>query len=270
MTARFRKWCFTINNPSPSELHISNYTFAKKYAFQLEKGENDTKHIQGVLELTHAKTLTALKKLMPRAHLESCKSIANSIAYCTKEETRIGGPWLNGFSQPYIRRPIKLISNLYPWQKNVIELIDKEADDRTINWWVDQDGGAGKTALCKYICANYNAILVGGKGDNILYGVTQWCLDEKKCDDLIVLFDFERSIEDYISYSAIEKIKNGLWYSGKYEGSMVIINSPHILVFSNFMPKVDSLTLDRWHLFISDNNKFSSPVTGEGFRQMED
>ena len=93
---------------------------------------------------------------------------------------------------------------------------------------------------------NYNAIIVSGKGNDILYGITKHIEEHKEID--IVILDFERSVEDYVSYSAIEKIKNGCFYSPKYKGSMVIFNSPHVICFANFLPDKEKLSLDRWNI----------------------
>ena len=58
--------------------------------------------------------------------------------------------------------------------------------------------------------------------------------------------DIERSMEDYISYGAIEKIKNGYFMCAKYESKPIIRNPPHLLIFANFKPNIDELSLDRW------------------------
>ncbi len=237
---RFRKWCFTVNNPK-----VENYPdyigFAKKYIFQLEEGENKTPHLQGVLELENNKTLTALTKLLPGAHLSPCRDWKASILYCQKEDGRIDGPWKKGIP---IIRPLKLIQKFRPWQKLVIELIQTEPDGRTIHWFWESTGATGKTVLAKYIVANYNAMVLGGKGNDCLYAVSDW----KDTNDLIVIFDFSRQTEEYISYSAMEKIKDGLFFSGKYESKMCIMNSPHVICFANFKPNLLMLSQDRWNV----------------------
>ncbi len=237
---RVRKWCFTENNPK-----VENYTnyigFAKKYIFQLEEGENKTPHLQGVIELENAKTLKALSKLMPRARLSPCRDWKSSVLYCQKADGRLDGPWAKGIP---IIRPLKTIQKFRPWQKLVVDLIRTEPDDRTINWYWESTGASGKTALAKYICANYNAIVLGGKGNDCLYAVADW----KDPNDLIVIFDFSRQTEEYISYSAMEKIKDGCFFSGKYESKMCIMNSPHLICFANFKPNLLMLSQDRWNV----------------------
>jgi len=53
-------------------------------------------------------------------------------------------------------------------------------------------------------------------------------------------------MEEYISYGAMEKIKNGFYMSSKYESKPIIRNCPHIICFANFEPDYDKLSQDRW------------------------
>ncbi len=215
--------------------------FSKKYIFQLESGEKKTEHLQGCLELTNNMTLSALKKKLPTAHLEPCRDWKSSIKYCQKADTRIDGPWTK---EVQIERPLKLLTEFRPWQQKVVDSIEKEADDRTINWYWESEGGAGKTALAKWICAKKNACVVSGKGNDCLYAIANW----QNKNDLVVIFDFSRMTEEFISYMAIEKIKDGIFFSGKYESLMIMFNSPHVLCFANFPPQVEKLSLDRWNI----------------------
>ncbi len=240
MPKRHRKWTFTINNPL-LELYPEKLDFCKKYVYQLEIGDNKTEHLQGCLELVNNKTLSALKLILPRAHLEPCKDWKGSIKYCTKRESWVRGPWVKGV---ILDKPIKLITKMRKWQQDVIDIINKEPDDRTIHWFWEEQGCTGKTALAKWICSNKNAIVLGGKGADCLYGVAE--LKDK--NDLIVIFDISRITEEYVSYMAIEKIKDGIYFSTKYESKMVIFNSPHVICFSNFAPNEEMLSLDRWHI----------------------
>lgn len=62
----------------------------------------------------------------------------------------------------------------------------------------------------------------------------------------ICIMDFPRTVEGYVSYSAIEEIKNGMFFNGKFESSMVMFNTPHIVIFANFLPDTSKLSKDRW------------------------
>ncbi len=239
MTSRYRKWCFTINKPIMDD-YPKILEFCKKYIYQLELGESGTLHLQGCLELTNNKTMSALSALLPKAHLEVCKNWQAAIKYCQKLETRADGPWAKGIK---LDRPLKLISKFLPWQQEIIDLLKSEADDRTIHWYWEKRGCSGKTALAKYLCSKYNGIVVSGKAADVYYGVAHM----KHLEDLIVIFDVARSDQE-VSYLAMEKVKDGLFFSGKFKSGMCIFNCPHLIVFANFPPMTTKLSLDRWHI----------------------
>lgn len=96
---RSRNWCFTINNPTtePEEIIRVLEPNVKFAIFQFEKGESGTKHYQGYLRWNENTRLSALKKLegdFARAHFKIAKgNEQQNIVYCTKQDTRIDGPW---------------------------------------------------------------------------------------------------------------------------------------------------------------------------------
>lgn len=64
----------------------------------------------------------------------------------------------------------------------------------------------------------------------------------------LIVVDCPRSQQDYINYGAIEQIKNGLIFSGKYEGTQLVFNSPHVIVFANEPPDYSKMSMDRWNV----------------------
>lgn len=58
----------------------------------------------------------------------------------------------------------------------------------------------------------------------------------------IFILDLSRTCENFVSYDSIEKLKNGFWFSGKYESKMVMIPPPVVIVFANFKPEIDKLS----------------------------
>lgn len=88
-SARTRNYCFTLNNYKDTDIAILQ-AVKGQYVFQEETGQEGTKHLQGVLMFDSAKTFSSVKKLIPKAHIEKCKDLAASIAYCSKDETRTG------------------------------------------------------------------------------------------------------------------------------------------------------------------------------------
>jgi len=68
------------------------------YVFQLEECPRTSKlHYQGYIEFDAAMSFSFVKKLLCQAHWEPRRgSQKQAIAYCTKDETRYGGPWSDG------------------------------------------------------------------------------------------------------------------------------------------------------------------------------
>ena len=86
-------WIFTINNPSSNDLPRA-WPGVKWCCWQLEAGENGTPHLQGYVVLEKKKRLGGIKKLDGTAHWEVRKGTHEQAkAYCTKELTRVEGPW---------------------------------------------------------------------------------------------------------------------------------------------------------------------------------
>lgn len=245
-----RAWMITINSLEGdteadflkhTKHTITSITRKHKHVFQFEKGtENERLHCHCYIYFYNAVNFKWLKDTFTNGQIEQVRSIPNAIKYCSKDETRVDGPYCFGITLP---KKLKLIEELRDFQQDIIDEIDFD-DDRTINWYWDTDGGIGKTALAKYICTKYNAIYLGGKANDCKYAVSQW----KNKDDLIVIFGFPREAENYVSYRALEEIKDGIFFCNKYESEMVIMNSPHIIVLANFEPDTETLSKDRWNI----------------------
>lgn len=64
----------------------------------------------------------------------------------------------------------------------------------------------------------------------------------------VCVFHYTRAVENYVSYEALEAIKDGIFFSTKYESGMVVFDSPHVVVFANFPPDRTQLSADRWRI----------------------
>jgi hypothetical protein len=239
----------TLNNWTEleySELRDYLQMNCEDFVLQKEVGLNGTPHLQYGMKYKNARTFKAIKKKMPRAHLELAKNWNAVKNYCSKTETRIGDTDVKQHRK--VKNPLNG-KVLRLWQQELLDMLDSEPDDRTINWVVDIEGNAGKTSLAKSLCIKYpNGVLyMGGKSADIKYGVFKFLQNEKN-DLKICIFDFTRSIEGYVSYEAIESIKNGIFFNTKYESEMCLFDPPHIVIFSNWEPELNKLSLDRWNV----------------------
>lgn len=223
----------------------------KYFIYQFEICPSTKKrHLQGYVKFTRSIRISAAKKLlnMPQAHLERCKgNHQECINYCSKLESRDKGPFIYDSEEINVKDPLE-DKELYPYQQFIIDILRLNNDsDRIIHWFYDLEGNVGKTALCKHIVLKYkNVLFLNGKGSDILYAVSQYVQEHKALD--IVLFHFSRTIENYVSYQSIESVKDGIFFSSKYESKMCLFNSPIVICFANFAPNMDSLSKDRWDI----------------------
>lgn len=199
-------------------------------------------HLQGTLKFKYRKRRNQCINLITGASWRPTMKIIKQILYCQKDKSKKpgGGRWYRGINIPEQVRTLEP----YGWQLEVMDIIKSEPDVRTINWFWEPDGNVGKSSLCKYLVVHYKAIILGGKSNDMFHQLSKRHPNEIK----IVIIDCSRGEFAWINYSAIEKIKNGLIFSGKYEGSQLVFNSPHVIVFANCEPEKESLSLDRWYI----------------------
>lgn len=218
--------------------------------FQGEKGnETGYKHWNITLTLKTKKRFSWLKKhFCNTGHLELVRNLDAAFEYACKEDTRIDGPYY--WPEPLKKAPKDpmIDKTLKDWQTNILNIIKKEPDDRTIYWFWSKEGGVGKTSFCKHLVLKHNAIYVNGKKNDVLFAIS-------KCDPKLVVVNIPRCMEDFSKpYSWLEEIKDGLIFNGKYESCSMVFDSPHIIVFANFAPDYSAMSMDRWKVFNIDED----------------
>ena len=124
-----RRYCLTINNETRSDEELCTYVQGLEHfkycIFQREKGhEKETPHIQMFLVFTISKRFSTVKDYFPTAHIEKAQgSSVQCRDYCSKEDTRISGPYeLGEFSQQGSRSDLQTI----------VELVENNATDEEI------------------------------------------------------------------------------------------------------------------------------------------
>ena len=219
----------------------SKSSIVPKYVFQEEIGESGTPHLQGYLRFTTKKRPKSVfdnKKI----HWEICKKVSNAIAYCQKEDTRSGQVYYRGIEAPFVQR----IKNLYDWQKEILNILKTEPDDRKLYWYWEKKGCAGKTTFQKYIFTHLKGVLiVSGKAADMKHAVVDYLI-KNKLYPKIILCNIPRHSLNYVSYTGIEEVKDMFFHSGKYEGGQVCGPCPHFIIFANEEPEVDFVSKDRW------------------------
>lgn len=241
-------WFFTFNNYEEGDV-TALLAFlearAAKWAFQEEVGEEGTPHLQGQLVLKKKERWSAFG-LSPSFHWEKTRHEQKAAAYCLKDETRKEGGrrWVRGYAVPV---PLKLVEPTRPWQIELLDVLRGEPDDRTIHWYYDHAGGAGKSQMTKWLMAKQDAVLLCGKRNDVFHGLMKRH-EETGGWPTLVVYDVPRTNLEYVSYDALESIKNGAFFSGKYEGGQALFNSPHVVVFANEAPDRAKMSADRWRV----------------------
>lgn len=252
-----RSWTFTLNNYSDSE-YSDLLIFCKKkdrYIIGKEVGKEGTPHLQGYFYHRNQTRWSTLKKLNPRMHLEKARSdIETNYNYCSKEGnfvTNIEPPKKSAkeLLEEKTERVLKQYENVEwkPFQKKCINICEADKDPRKIYWFWEPTGNFGKSFITKYLFCRFGGIICSGKQNDVFNQLNTFMKENENSDPNIVICDIPRRLIDYFSYSALEKLKDGLVYSGKYEGGICLLEeAPHIICFANEPPDTSSMSEDRW------------------------
>ena len=235
-----KRWCFTLNNYTKILKNgLDGFAsqldkLCKLYVFQEETGECGTPHLQGCCWFNKAcRPSEALQ--YKQIHWEKCRDWDASIEYCSKEDTRSG----QVFSNFEIESDEIEVETPTGWQLQILDIIGEKPDKRKIHWFWSERGRVGKSQMAKFLAVKHKALVIGGKASDMKMAVA--AMDKKP---KICVLDVPRSVE-HVSYTGLEEIKNGCFFSSKYESGMVLMNPPHMIVFANFCPPGGKLSSDR-------------------------
>lgn len=236
-----KRWVFTAYELMAPELidlikDLGEYVFGEEICPSTQRN-----HLQGYIEF-HKKCRPLECVKVKTIHWEKAKgNKQENIKYCTKD-----GKYHSNMKLPKpIKDPLEG-KELYEWQSEIINIIKNEPDPRKIYWYWDKKGCKGKTTLAKHLCLKYNALYVAGNNADMKYAISA-CLEQEKEIEIVIL-DIPRTKEGFVSYTGMEEIKNGIFFSSKYESGMCMFNVPHFICFANFLPETEKLSADRWEI----------------------
>ena len=276
---KYKLWCVTINEskdcPLPSQhLILELFTdIATTYVFQLEKGEStDNLHYQCAIRLKIRRRKSTLinivKAKLLLAHQFEFSPMQGSweenYAYCTKEDSAIDSPITN---LPYYKgADIKFLDDLgkmYLWQQYLFnELFNssvhyiKTPDDRKIYWFYDPTGNSGKSKFSKFLVLRNDTIVKVPFGTSTQLRSAIITAGPKR----VYIVDIPRTLgkdDDMNSViSILEDLKNGFVVSSMYgKNAQILMDPPHVVVFSNRICPVDKMSSDRWIQVEINENK---------------
>ena len=117
----------------------------------------------------------------------------------------------------------------------------QQQNDRQVTWVYDPVGNTGKTVWSKWMIVKHQAIrFENAKTTDLAHAYN---------GEPIVIFDFSRFVNERVNYGAIESLKNGMIFSGKYQSkSKIFPKGQKIIVLANFLPKTSAMSADRWDI----------------------
>lgn len=253
---RIRMYQITLNTPTTQDIvFLKNYikNYAKNAIWQIECGEKgEREHYHAHIELRNAKTFNTIKSAFPKAHIEAVKDRIEDIKYCCKKKTRIDGPFITGkIKMPEEEEEEEQLlpdEKMYPWQRALTYLLETEQNTDYIHYIYDNRTHTGKTELGKelYERGKGKTIYVTGCSNNIKCFICA-LKEEKNIMVDTIIFNIPRS--ESVDYVALEEIKDGIFFSGKYEPKIWYSRKrPNVVVFSNNKPseKISTHKLNTW------------------------
>ena len=139
------------------------------------------------------------------------------------------------------------------WQEDLYkEVIQKCDNDRSIIWYFDEKGGSGKTVFAKHMGMYQKAFCTTQMDAYHTATIIATSVDAGDPINLVIL-NLARSQESHKIYQGLEMIKDGMVTSQKYVGQTMFFDSPHVVVFANFLPDQSKCSKDRWDIRILDH-----------------
>lgn len=244
--------------------------WGKRYVFQLEKSDKGYVHWQGRISLAKKREKSALLKILDFVpmYFEPCSTNTLGDAfYCTKQDTRIEGPFRDTDVEDFMPDQFApYVNKLLPWQQKMWDMIPT-FEPRLINLVYDPTGNNGKTVLAAL--AELQHVGIDLPPVNDMKEIMQMMLDEthqKTRRPGSIFIDLPRAMDKsrlHGIYAAIEQIKKGKLYDGRYSFRKWWIHSPQIFVFTNCKPDMTLLSNDRWRLFMIEDRKLRDYIITE-------
>lgn len=132
--------------------------------------------------------------------------------------------------------------DLRPWQSTLEAKLEQEPNDRTIEFYMDAEGGKGKSWFQGYYFTKYpdkTQILSMGKRDDIAHSI-----DPTKT---VFFFNIPRGGMEFLPYTILEQLKDRMVFSPKYNSKMKMLSTvPHVVVFCNEAPDYEKMSADRY------------------------
>ncbi len=239
MASRSRGWCFTLNNPLDDEIKLIKEIECRYVIYEPEIGQSGTPHLQGYVEFDQIKRLSALKKILERAHWEARRGTPQEASqYCKKEGkqvergelpkqgkrsdlTEIAERVRDGVSLAEIAEEKPALYAMFHRGLEALQYIQRKdrTESPTVTWLWGKTG-SGKTRQATKANSFY------------IKDSTKWW-DGYDQQEVIVIDDFDGSWP----FRDLLRLLDRYPYQGQTKGGYVKINSPHIYITCDKPPE---------------------------------
>jgi hypothetical protein len=187
--------------------------------------------------------------------LDTCRSIVKHDTGCDIGELRVidltpkagtSHPLAGDFK---LWEPASISPFAAPLFRAMRKVIENKPHCRAFNWFYDTEGNLGKTVHAKYYAERGACCVSAQTPSNIFFAIKDHVHKSGTLRVLIVDVPRDMTGVNENFAGAIESIKDGLIFSGKYESGTVKLPSPTVIIFANApMPAAFKYALspDRW------------------------
>lgn len=143
-----------------------------------------------------------------------------------------------------LRAPAPVIRAGVPrdWQAELEAELSQDADDRSVIFYVDSEGGKGKTWFQQWLVSEKPSevqILGVGKRDDMCFAIDP--------DKSVFLINVPRGGMEFLQYTVLEQLKDRMVFSTKYQSVMKVLpKNVHVVVFTNEDPDLTKMSEDRY------------------------
>ena len=232
---------------TPKDIMDRLHKLAKKFVFQLEKGDSGTEylHWQGRFSLwkrtTPNKALTYFLEAFSLPHGDFyCRVTSNDTAkkgnfdYVMKLQSHVQGPWTDKDIPQYIPRQYRRTP--YPWQQAIIDT-GPVFNERGINVIIDEGGNIGKSVITGILkCAHkWHTLNCFDDGKRLVETVCDMLISKEDRKPNFVI-DIPRALDNKGRsgvFAALETVKSGIVSDSRNHYKEWTFDSPQIWVFTN-------------------------------------
>lgn len=149
----------------------------------------------------------------------------------------------------------KFLNDLYPWQKSLREVIEADPDDRSMICVLDPEGGKGKSRFANAMTHAFRDKVINlsnGRGLDMAHTLSN--APETRLIQVVL----SRQMQETTNLKFLEQAKDGHFMTAKYQSRNITLETPHIVIYSNYALRWKEVTTDRWRILFLHGNKESS------------